>query len=162
MPWLPPRRETIRKRLRVPFWAPTAGQVLSSGDAVADDNARKNFLSKYAEMHRLAYDADGRVILYLGADNWPFPIPLVKKDKGWVFDTAAGEKELVFRRIGANELFTIDVLDNLVDAQNEYVTQERDPSGVKQYAQKILSDPGKRNGLYWPAAAENPKAQSDR
>ena len=74
---------------------PDAADLLSSGDPVADDNARKNFLNKYAEMHRLAYDADGRVILYLGADNWPFPIPLVKKDKAWVFDTAAGEKELV-------------------------------------------------------------------
>ncbi|HXR36805.1 MAG TPA: DUF2950 domain-containing protein [Candidatus Binataceae bacterium] len=137
---------------------PDSDHVLSSGDAVADDNARKNFLSKYAEMHRLAYDADGRVILYLGADNWPFPIPLVKRDKGWVFDTAAGEKELVYRRIGANELFTIDVLDNLVDAQNEYVTQERDASGVKQYAQKILSDLGKRNGLYWPVAAGEPQS----
>ncbi len=137
---------------------PDADQVLSSGDPVADDNARKNFLSKYAQMHRLAYDADGRVILYLGADNWPFPIPLVKKDKGWVFDTAAGEKELVYRRIGANELFTIDVLDNLVDAQTEYASQVRDASGVKQYAQKILSDPGKRNGLYWPAAAGEPES----
>jgi len=141
-----------------PILGPDADQVLSSGDAVADDNARKNFVNKYAEMHRLAYDADGRVILYLGADNWPFPIPLVKKDNGWVFDTAAGKQQLVYRRIGANEFFTIDVLDNLVDAQNEYASQTRDASGVKQYAQKILSDQGKRNGLYWPAAAGEPES----
>jgi hypothetical protein len=125
---------------------------------VADDNARQNFVNKYIQMHRLAYDADGRVILYLGADNWPFPIPLVKKDHGWVFDTAAGEKELVYRRIGANELFTIDVLNNLVDAQSEYASQVRDESGVTQYAQKILSDKGKHNGLYWPVAAGQPES----
>jgi hypothetical protein len=108
------------------------------------------------QMRRLAYDTDGRVILYVGADNWPLPIPLVKKDNQWVFDTAAGEKELVFRRIGANELYTIDVLENLVQVQNEYAAQARKRTGVAQYAQKILSDEGAHNGLYWPAAAGEP------
>jgi len=137
---------------------PDASQLLSSGDPVADDNARKNFLSHYNEMHRLAYDTDGRVILYSGANNWPFPIPLVKKNNGWMFDTAGGEKELLFRRIGANELFTIDVLHNLVDAQIEYATQARGRSGAKQYAQKILSDKDQRNGLYWPVAQGEPES----
>ena len=137
---------------------PDASQLLSSGDPVADDNARKSFLSHYNEMHRLAYDTDGRVILYSGANNWPFPIPLVKKNNAWMFDTAAGEKELLFRRIGANELFTIDVLHNLVDAQIEYATQARGPSGTKQYAQKILSDKDQRNGLYWPVAQGAPES----
>jgi len=135
-----------------------ASDLLSSGDAVADDNARKNFLRRYDEMHRLAYDADGRVILILGAHNWPFPIPLVKKDKGWIFDTAAGEQELLFRRIGANEIYTIDVLGNLVDAQMEYATEARDQSGVKQYARRILSDEGKHDGLYWPVAQGQPES----
>lgn len=137
---------------------PDANEVLSSGDAVADDNARKNFLSHYNQMHRLAYDTDGRVVLFLGADNWPFPIPLVKKDKGWIFDTAAGEKELLYRRIGANEIYTIDVLENLVDGQNEYASEVRNGAGVKQYARKILSDKGERDGLYWSAAAGEPES----
>jgi len=142
----------------VPVLGPDAARILSSGDPVADDNALKNFLKRFNEMHRLAYNADAQVVLYLGADNWPLPIPLIKKGSGWIFDTPAGEKELVYRRIGANELYTIDVLDNLVDAQNEYATQARDESGVKQYAQKIISDKGKRNGLYWPAAPGEPES----
>jgi len=137
---------------------PDATKVLSSGDAVADENARKGFVSHYNQMHRLAYDANGRVILFLGDDDWPFPIPLVKKDKGWVFDTAAGEQELLYRRIGANELYTIDVLENLVNAQMEYATEARDRSGVRHYAQKILSDNGRHNGLYWPATAGQPES----
>ena len=109
-------------------------------------------------MHRLAYDSDGDVVLYVGADNWPLPIPLVKKNNQWMFDTAAGEKELVYRRIGANELYTIDVLDNLVEAQNEYADLERQRTGAAQYAQKILSDEGRRDGLYWPVAEGAPES----
>jgi hypothetical protein len=137
---------------------PDADKVISSGDNVADENARKGFISKYEQMHRLGYDADGRVILYVGADNWPLPIPLVKKDNGWVFDTAAGEQELVYRRIGANELYTIDVLENLVAAQHEYAAQQRASTGVAQYAQRIVSDEGQRNGLYWPPAEGMPQS----
>jgi len=141
-----------------PILGPDAEKVISSGDSVADDNARKGFISKYQQMHRLGYDADGRVILYIGADNWPLPIPLVKKDNGWMFDTAAGEQELVYRRIGANELYTIDVLGNLVAAQDEYAAQQRDSTGVALYAQKILSDEGQRNGLYWRAQEGAPES----
>ncbi len=89
------------------IFGPDSDQILSSGDPVADKNARDDFARRYKEMHRLAYDDQGRVILYIGAGNWPVPIPLVKKDGGWVFDTAAGKDELLFRRIGRNELFTI-------------------------------------------------------
>jgi hypothetical protein len=141
-----------------PILGPDSDKILSSGDKVADDNARSRFVSKYKEMHRLAYDSDGRVIFYLGADNWPFPIPLVKKDNGWIFDTAAGEKEMLYRRIGANELYTIDVLENLVQAQNEYSELAKSTTGVAQYAQKILSDQGLHNGLYWPAAGGQPES----
>jgi hypothetical protein len=138
---------------------PDSGDVLSSGDPVADNNARDGFVSRYNEMHRLAYDENGRVIIYIGAGNWPLPIPLVKKDSGWVFDTAAGKDELLFRRIGHNELFTIDVLNDLADAQTEYASDARDGESAGQFAQKILSDPGKQNGLYWEAPdgqAESP------
>jgi Protein of unknown function (DUF2950) len=141
-----------------PILGPDADKVLSSGDPVADDNARKGFISKYDQMHRMGYDDQGRVILFIGAENWPLPIPLVKKDNGWVFDTAAGEQELVYRRIGANELYAIDVLENLVEAQNEYAEQASASTGVAQYAQRILSDEGQHNGLYWPAAEGEPQS----
>ncbi len=138
---------------------PDSDQVLSSGDPVADNNARENFVSRYNEMHRLAYDDQARVVLYLGAGNWPFPIPLVKKEGGWIFDTAAGKDELLYRRVGRNELFTIKVLEDLADAQAEYASEARDGESAGQYAQKIMSDAGKHNGLYWEAAdgqAESP------
>jgi hypothetical protein len=136
---------------------PDSDQVLSSGDPVADKNAREDFARRYQEMHRLAYDDQGRVILYVGAGNWPVPIPLVKKDSGWIFDTAAGKEELLFRRIGRNELFTIKVLEDLADAQSEYASEAHD-GGEGQFAQKILSDPGKHNGLYWEAAEGQPES----
>jgi len=130
-----------------------AKEILSSGDPVADNNSRDNFVAKYDQMQRLAYDDQGRVILYLGADNWPFPIPLVKSGNGWVFDTEAGKRELLFRRIGRNELFTIDVLADLADAQQEYAGEIRDDASVKQFARKIQSSPGKHDGLYWPVSS---------
>ncbi len=142
----------------VPVLGPDGEKILSSGDTVEDAKARKRFLSAYDQMHRLAYDTDGRVILYVGADNWPLPIPLVKKNNEWTFDTAAGQKEMIYRRIGANEWFTIDVLENLVQAQNEYADRVRERTGVAQYAQKILSDEGQHNGLYWPAATGEPES----
>jgi len=135
---------------------PDADQVISSGDPVADKNARDDFARRYQEMHRLEYDGQGRVILYVGANNWPVPIPLVKKNGGWVFDTAAGKEELLYRRIGRNELFTIKVLEDLVDAQSEYASEAHDGESTNQFAQKILSDPGKHNGLYWEAAEGQP------
>jgi hypothetical protein len=135
---------------------PDADQIISSGDRVADNNARENFVRRYQQMHRLAYDDQGRVIAYIGADNWPVPIPLVKKNGGWVFDTAAGKEELLYRRIGRNELFTIDVLEDLADAQKEYASEARDGENAGQFAQKIMSDTGKRNGLYWETAEGQP------
>ena len=137
---------------------PDADQVLSSGDPVADKNARDDFVRRYQEMHRLEYDDQGRVILYVGADNWPVPIPLVKKNGGWVFDTAAGKEELLYRRIGRNELFTIKVLEDLADAQSEYASEAHDGESTDQFAQKILSDTGKHNGLYWEAAEGQPES----
>jgi hypothetical protein len=135
---------------------PDAKEVISSGDPVADNNARDTLVEKYEQMHRIAYDNRGQVVLYIGADNWPFPIPLVKKDEGWIFDTNSGKEELLYRRIGQNELFTIDVLEDLADAQHEYASEPRD--GVMQFARKIQSDAGKHNGLYWPVAAGEPES----
>ncbi|MGA9725394.1 MAG: DUF2950 domain-containing protein [Candidatus Binatus sp.] len=137
---------------------PDADQLLSSGDPVADKNARDDFARRYTEMHRLEYDDQGRVILYIGANNWPTPIPLVKKNGGWAFDTAAGKDELLYRRIGRNELFTIKVLEDLADAQSEYAGDAHDGESAGQFARKILSDTGKHDGLYWEAAEGQPES----
>jgi hypothetical protein len=135
-----------------------AKEVISSGDPVADNNARETLVAKYKQMHRAAYNDQGQVILYIGADNWPFPIPLEKEGNGWRFDTKAGKEELLYRRIGQNELYTIEVLKDLADAQREYASEVRDGGGVKQFAQRIQSDSGKQDGLYWPVAAGEPES----
>jgi hypothetical protein len=131
---------------------PEAAEILSSGDPVADNNAREEFVRRYHEMHRFAYDNAGRVILYIGAANWPTPIPLVKQNGEWVFDTADAKDELLYRRIGKNEIFTISVLNDLASAQNEYAASK------DQFAEKILSDPGQQNGLYWETPAGQPES----
>ena len=137
---------------------PDAHEVITSGDSVADNNAREDFTKRYDQMHRLAYNDKGQVLLYVGADNWPLPIPIVKHGDAWVFDTAAGKEELLYRRVGRNELFTIDVLQELADAQQEYAAAQLKASGVSQFAQKIFSDPDKRDGLYWPASGDQPES----
>ncbi len=134
-----------------------AQEILSSGDEVADNKARDEFVARYDQMHRLAFDLQDRVNLYIGADNWPLPIPIVKQNDGWVFDTASGKEELLYRRIGRNELFTIEILQALFDAQNEYASESRD-GGVKQFAQRIQSSAGKRDGLYWAVNKDEPQS----
>ena len=137
---------------------PQAQDILSSGDEVADKQMREQFLQKYDQMHRLVAESDGTVNLYIGAENWPFPIPIVKRNNVWLFDTAAGKQEVLYRRIGRNELSTIDTLHALVDAQKEYASQPRDRETVKQYAQKLLSDEGRHNGLYWKSGEGEPSS----
>ena len=122
--------------------------VVSSGDPIEDLDARTNFTTKYEEMHRFVTEPNGTVTLVVGAENWPFPIPLVNKNGGWYFNTPAGKDEILFRRIGKNELAAIQACSDLVDAQKQYYL--RAPYGfAKEYAQKLVSDEGKHNGLYW-------------
>lgn len=121
-----------------------ADDVLSSGDAVADENMRGKFLEAYDRKHSIATE-DGKATLLVGENDWPMPIPLVKGGSKWRFDTAAGKEEILNRRIGGNELSTIEVCRAIVDAQREYL--EQDPN--RAYAPKFISDPGTRNGLYW-------------
>jgi hypothetical protein len=133
---------------------PDAKEIVNSGDAVEDKNTAQAFAAKYAEMHRWRKLADGGQILLVGADNFPFPIPLKKNDRGqWLFDTAAGKDEVLSRRIGRNELAVMEVCGAVADAQAAYFSQAHDGDTTKQYATKFISDPGKQNGLYWEAAA---------
>jgi hypothetical protein len=132
-------------------------QDLVSGDKVEDANASEAFGKALAQFCRLSYEGDDKVVLNIGAQDWPFPIPLVKKDGQWSFDTAAGKDEIINRRVGENELTAIGVCRTYVVAQREYAGEERDDSGVLKYAQKIKSTPGQKDGLYWePAAGEDP------
>jgi hypothetical protein len=130
---------------------PAGKDVLSSGDPDEDLNARVGFVVKYQEMHRFVTEANGTVSLIVGAENWPFPIPLVNNHGTWFFDTAAGKDEILLRRIGKNELAAIDACRELVGAQKEY--SARPPANLpKQFAQKLVSDDGQHNGLYWHGA----------
>jgi len=127
--------------------------ILSSGDPAEDSDARVGFVVKYQEMHRFVREANGTVSLVVGAENWPFPIPLVSKNGSWYFDTPAGNDEILFRRIGKNELAAIDACRELVDAQKQYFA--RPPAnGPSQFAQKLVSDEGRHNGLYWHGASD--------
>jgi hypothetical protein len=128
-------------------------QIVSSGDETEDAQSRANFVQCYREMHRLVKEPDGTTTLYVGAKNWPTPIPLVNKGNQWYFDTAAGEKEILYRRIGRNEMSTIHVCRELVAAQREYHSAQDN-----KYAQKFFSDEGQHNGLYWKAAEGEPQS----
>src|SRR5579862_1654321 len=128
---------------------PNAKSVVSSGDDAEDQNDRDEFLKKYQQMHRLVSEPDGTTTLYIGAENWPTPIPLVHKGSSWYFDTAAGKQEILYRRVGKNELAVIQTCSGLVDAEKEYYAQPHDGQKEQEYAQKFFSDPGKQNGLYW-------------
>lgn len=130
---------------------PGSGKLLTSGDATADENAREQFLAAYDEANKVDKDENGNIIFEVGKNEWPFPIPVVEKDGRWRFDSKAGAQEIIDRRIGANELNTINVVLAYVDAQREYASVDRDRNGYLEYAQKFMSSPGKRDGLYWPA-----------
>jgi len=132
---------------------PDGKQIVSSGDDAEDAQSRANFVQRYQEMHRLVKEPDGTTVLYIGAHNWPTPIPLVNKGTSWYFDTEAGKKEILFRRIGRNEMSTIRVCQELVAAEKEYHTAQH-----SEYAPKIFSDEGQHNGLYWKAAGGEPES----
>jgi hypothetical protein len=132
------------------------GPLLHTGDDVADKNLMANFVGRYDQMHRVVVEPDQTATLYVGAENWPTPIPLVKNSSGaWYFDTEAGKKEVLYRRVGTNENDAIEVLGGLVDAQEDYASQPRD-GATKHYALKFLSAEGKRDGLYWKTADTDP------
>lgn len=132
-----------------------AEALIFSGDPVADQMRRDKFLQVYNEQHRL--DAqDDKLVLVVGKTEWPFPIPLVQQSERWHFDTDAGREEILNRRIGRNELNTVQTLLAYVDAQREYAMRDRDGDGLLEYAQKFNSDPDTQNGLYWPTTESEP------
>jgi hypothetical protein len=132
---------------------PDGKEIVSSGDQAEDARSREDFVHRYREMHRLVREPDGTTTLYIGARNWPTPIPLMAKGNSWYFDTDSGKKEILYRRIGRNEISTIRVCQELVAAEKEYRHSQHE-----EYAKKILSDEGQHNGLYWQAAAGEPQS----
>jgi hypothetical protein len=128
---------------------PEGQTLVSSGDPVADRQAREKFVASYDKAHRLE-GAGGKVTLYVGEDDFPLPIPLVPDGYQWRFDTRAGKEEMLNRRIGQNELAAIQTCLAYVDSQMDYYSEDRNADGLREYAQRFASTPGKRDGLYWP------------
>jgi hypothetical protein len=141
------------ERFLLGILGPAGDDIVASGDPIEDLDARTSFTAKYEEMHRFVTEPNGTVTLVVGAENWPLPIPLINKSGAWYFDTQAGKDEILFRRIGKNELFAIGACGDLVDAQKQYYL--RAPDGfAKEYAQKLVGDEGKHNGLYWEGTSD--------
>ena len=133
-----------------------ARPLIASGDPVADRNIRDAFLEAYNAGHTLVAKGSDAMTLKVGSDDWPLPIPIVKQGAHWRFDTAQGREEILARRIGRNELNTMQVCLAYVDAQREYYEEDRRGTGVLQYAQRFASMPGKRDGLYWETKPGEP------
>jgi hypothetical protein len=134
--------------------------VFTTADPVADKRARDTFIQRAKEKMRVVADPNhpSRRILEIGNDQWPFPIPIVQASGSWHFDLEQGKEEILLRRIGDNELTAISVCRGYVEAQDEYFSQIRPGQGVRQFAQKFISSPGKHDGLYWPST--DPKDES--
>jgi Protein of unknown function (DUF2950) len=137
---------------------PEAASLISSGDEAQDRNDRAHFVTLYEAHHRLVTAGEGKQTLLVGNNDWPLPIPLVKSAGTWRFDSAAGVKELLYRRIGANELASIRVCHALRQAQLDYASTGHDGNPPGAYAQRFKSKPGTQNGLYWPVAAGEPES----
>jgi len=131
--------------------------LFDSGDPAADAQWRKRFLNTYADANKVVLEENNtRAILTVGRDKWPMPIPLVKSEKGWRFDTPHAAEQILNRHIGRNELAAIQVCLAIVDAEREYATQDADGDGVPGFASKFVSSPGKRDGLYWETREDEP------
>jgi hypothetical protein len=131
---------------------PDGDDIVSSGDEVADAATRAKFVTAYDAKHTIAMEGDSKAVMVIGPDDFPLPIPIIRKDGQWRFDTAAGREEILFRRIGENELDAIQSALAYVDAQDEYAEKDRTGAGINTYAQRIISQPGKKDGLYWPTS----------
>ena len=141
------------KNAAVAILGPGSDAWIGSGDPVADRAARDGFVAAFEQKHAFVADGDAHAKLTIGNDDWPFAFPLEKVGGRWRFDTVAGKDEMLARRIGRNELDVINVLLAIVDAQRDYASADRDGNGVREYARKFASSPGKHDGLYWPEKA---------
>ncbi|MDR3425632.1 MAG: DUF2950 domain-containing protein [Alphaproteobacteria bacterium] len=134
-----------------------SGQLIHSGDKVADKQGREKFLSAYDKAHEIECKGDNQDVLVVGEEKWPMPIPLARAKDGWWFDTTAGAQEILDRRVGRNELDVIEVCRAYVEAQQDFAA--RHPlNGVYAYAQRFRSAKGQHNGIYWPAANGQPES----
>lgn len=138
------------------LFGPDADKLISSGDAVADAHNRNVFNTAYAESNRLDVEGAAQATLVIGKDEWPMPIPLVSEAGRWHFDTQKGANEILARRIGRNELSAMKTCLAIMDAEREYATRDLDADGVPEYAAHFVSEPGKRDGLYWPTSGNGP------
>ena len=153
------------------IFGPEADEILNSGDAVEDKANRARFVkrAKKSLIERIDRANANRATLLIGADGFPFPIPLVRTAGRWHFDTPAGKTEILTRRIGSNELDAIAACKAYVDAQYDYATEDRNKNGIPEYARKLISSPGKKDGLFWQESDAPPtrfaaglkKAQSE-
>jgi Protein of unknown function (DUF2950) len=143
-------------RTVVSILGPGSQELVSSGDPVEDANVRQEYLTAYDSQHRIVTESGKPSILVMGQNDWPFPIPIVQRDGQWSFDTAAGREEVLARRIGRNELAALKSMLAYWDAQNEYADMFKDKTGQAVYAQKVVSSPGKKDGLYWPTSGSEP------
>jgi hypothetical protein len=136
---------------------PGSEDLISSGDRVADQKGRARFLKAYEEKNSLEQEGEGHAVLLVGGKDYPFPIPIVQQGDAWLFDTQAGMEEILNRRIGRNELHTIEVMHAYTDAQREYACMKR-KSGGPEFAEKFASSEGKKDGLYWEAGEGEEKS----
>jgi hypothetical protein len=133
------------------LFGPGSKDLVFSGDPVADKTRRERFVVYFNEKNRLEEVSADKVVLYVGDEDWPFPIPVVKRGNVWQFDPTEGREEILARRIGRNELSVIQICLAYVDAQREYASKDRQGHGLLEYAQRFGSTPGKHDGLYWKA-----------
>jgi len=144
-------RNSDRKQV-IAVLGPGSADLVSSGDAVQDEETRKAFVAAFDAAHSIKREEGKPATLVIGQDDFPFPIPLVEKDGSWTFDTKAGREEILARRIGRNELAAMQVALAFFDAENEYADITPKVDGLSIYAQRVVSSPGKKDGLYWPTA----------
>jgi hypothetical protein len=135
---------------------PGSGKLIHSGDPVADEQGRDRFVAAYEKQSKIEPDGTAKATLLIGDNDWPFPFPLVKRAQGWKFDARSGADEILNRRIGRNELAAIQVCLAYVDAQREYALTEGNRNGLHEYAMKLVSTSGRRDGLYWPSPDGEP------
>jgi len=135
----------------VAILGPGSGDLISSGDKVDDKMGKERFLKSYEEKNSIEASGDNKAVIHIGSQDRIFPIPVVKKGNRWLFDTKAGKEEILCRRVGRNELNVMDVLNAYSDAQREYASKDRNGNGILEFAQRLISTKGKKDGLYWDA-----------